>query len=150
MSAPSLDEHPQALVNFTPHHPAYSSIMSDNGEIRLLELLPAQHPDDTIQLRLHPKKLDEKRDYEALSYAWGTADSPREASLNGKPIFMRESLDLGLRRLRYTDRSRVLWADALVYQSERYSRAIAPDSACGNNIRFSDDCTVMAWRMAIV
>lgn len=108
----SLEEEPQALAPHDTHHPAYSSIESENGEIRLLELLPGKY-DDPLSLRLLPKKSNEDIEYEALSYAWGTTDSPHEALLDGTPTSMRVSLDLGLRRLRYAEKSRILWVDAL-------------------------------------
>ncbi|RII22538.1 hypothetical protein CUC08_Gglean013452 [Alternaria sp. MG1] len=107
-----LNRYGQGRTLASSHHPAYSSIDSENRDIRLLELCPALY-DDTIQLRLRPKKANEKTDYEALSYTWGTTTSPREALLSGTPISVTESLDLCLRRLRYADRSRILWVDAL-------------------------------------
>ncbi|CAI9631026.1 unnamed protein product [Alternaria burnsii] len=112
MSEHSLQEESQALIPHNPHHPAYSSIESENGEIRLLELLPGKY-DDSLSMRLLPRKSNEDIEYEALSYAWGTTDSPHEALLDGTPIIMRISLDLGLRRLRYAEKSRILWVDAL-------------------------------------
>ncbi|RYN45573.1 hypothetical protein AA0114_g8981 [Alternaria tenuissima] len=112
MSEQSLKGESQALVPHKLHHPAYSSIESENGEIRLLELLPGEY-DDPLSMRLLPKKSNEDIEYEALSYAWGTTDSPSEALLDGTPTSMRISLDLGLRRLRYAEKSRILWVDAL-------------------------------------
>ncbi|CAN9305182.1 unnamed protein product [Alternaria alternata] len=81
---------------------AYQSIDSENGEIRLLEVLPGYY-DDVIQINLHTKNLNDKPRYEALSYAWGTTPSSNRAIVNGCPIPVRESLDLGLRHLRLTD-----------------------------------------------
>ena len=51
--------------------------------------------------------------YEALSYAWGTAISPRKAVINGFELRITGSLDQGLRRLRLKHRPRTLWIDAL-------------------------------------
>jgi hypothetical protein len=112
MIKPSREVDSQALVPHNSHHPAYSSINSENGDIRLLDLLPGQY-DDPLHIRLLPKKTSEDIDYEAVSYAWGTVDSPHEAYLDGTPISIRISLDLGLRRLRYAEKSRILWVDAL-------------------------------------
>jgi hypothetical protein len=75
----------------------YEPIDSENGEIRLLELLPG-HYDDAIHIELYTMNLKDKPSYEALSYAWGTADSPRRAMVNSCPVPIRESLELGLRR----------------------------------------------------
>lgn len=91
---------------------AYQPIDSENGEIRLVELLPGCY-DDVIRMNLHTKNLSDKPNYTALSYAWGTAPSSNRAIISGCPIPVRESLDLGLRRLRFTNNPRMLWIDAL-------------------------------------
>ena len=52
-------------------------------------------------------------EYEALSYAWGTAISPCKALVDGFELPITESLDQGLRRLRVCDKRRMLWIDAL-------------------------------------
>jgi hypothetical protein len=91
---------------------AYQPIDSENGDIRLIEVLPG-HYNDAIQMNLHTNNLGDKPNYEALSYAWGTTPSSNRAIINGYPVPVRESLDLGLRRLRLTDEPRTLWVDAL-------------------------------------
>lgn len=90
----------------------YQPIDSENGEIRLVEVLPGRH-NDVIQINLHTRNFSDKPNYEALSYAWGTTSSSNRAIINGCPVPVRESLDLGLRRLRLTDEPRTLWVDAL-------------------------------------
>jgi hypothetical protein len=52
-------------------------------------------------------------EYEALSYAWGTAISQSRVLVDGIDLRVTESLDQGLRRIRCKDRSRMLWIDAL-------------------------------------
>jgi hypothetical protein len=52
-------------------------------------------------------------EYEALSYAWGMAISQSRVLVDGIDLRVTESLDQGLRRLRFKDRSRMLWIDAL-------------------------------------
>jgi hypothetical protein len=91
---------------------AYQPIDSENGDIRLVELLPGRHS-DVIQMNLHTKNLGDEPKYEALSYAWGTIPSSNRAIVNGFPILLQESLNLGLRRLRLMDEHRTLWTDAL-------------------------------------
>jgi hypothetical protein len=51
--------------------------------------------------------------YEALSYAWGTAISQSRVLVDGIDMRVTENLHQGLRRLRFKDRSRMLWIDAL-------------------------------------
>ncbi|KAB2107292.1 hypothetical protein AG0111_0g3639 [Alternaria gaisen] len=102
---------------------AYQPIDSENGEIRLIKLLPGRY-DDEIQLNLYTENLKYRPSYEALSYAWGTAPSLNRAIVNGFPVPVREGLDLGLRRLRLVDRSRTLWVDALcINQSDVRERS---------------------------
>ena len=91
---------------------AYQTIDSENGDIRLVELLPGRYS-DVVQMNLHTKNLGDKPNYEALSYAWGTTPSSNRAIINGCPVPVRESLDLGLRRLRLADQPRMLWIDAV-------------------------------------
>jgi hypothetical protein len=101
----------------------YEPIDSENGEIRLIELLPAQY-DDVIQLNFYVNILNDDPVYDALSYAWGTTDSSRRAIVNGCPVPVRESLDLGLRRLRFLDQPRMLWIDALsINQDDNQERS---------------------------
>jgi hypothetical protein len=102
---------------------AYQPIDSENGEIRLVDLLPGQY-DDMVRMVLHAKNLNDKPCYEALSYAWGTTLSSNRASVNCFPVRVQESLDLGLRRLRLTSGPRTLWVDALcINQSDVRERS---------------------------
>jgi hypothetical protein len=98
-----LPDHAQSL---------YQPIDSENGDIRVVELVPGRY-DDPIQLLLRTENLNKSAQYEALSYAWGTDVSSRRALVDGYPVPVTESLDLGLRRLRYDNRPRTLWIDAL-------------------------------------
>lgn len=79
--------------------------------IRLLELLPGA-PTDTIKCRLVTVHLDQRPDYEALSYVWGPPVFSVEISCNDHPYYITRSLNLALRRLRLPDASRTIWADA--------------------------------------
>ena len=92
----------------------YTLLKTENEEIRLATLAPGDY-DDTIVIRLRIKSLSKSKapNYEALSYAWGTDISPHNALVNGKAISISANLDSGLRHLRYEDKSRVLWIDAL-------------------------------------
>lgn len=53
-------------------------------------------------------------EYEALSYAWGTpARGESRISLNGSTFPVTSNLESALRALRYEDKDRVLWIDAV-------------------------------------
>ncbi|KAF5232664.1 hypothetical protein FANTH_12869 [Fusarium anthophilum] len=51
--------------------------------------------------------------YEALSYSWGSQNTPREIKVDGKILSITESLYEALWHLRRPDEDRMLWVDAL-------------------------------------
>jgi hypothetical protein len=51
--------------------------------------------------------------YEALSYTWGDADITVPILLHGIPHPVTINLELALRHIRYEDRPRIMWIDAL-------------------------------------
>ncbi|KAH4001818.1 hypothetical protein HBH92_217120 [Parastagonospora nodorum] len=91
---------------------AYRPVNSVNGEIRLVELALGQN-DEPFCFSIHTKQLHETVEYEALSYVWGKDACRRRVLVNGVPLPITENLDRALRRLRYSDRSRMLWIDTL-------------------------------------
>jgi hypothetical protein len=81
-------------------------------ETRLLRLLPGQ-PEDVVRCSLAICSLSDDPSYEALSYTWGNSDEKLEVEVNGYMMPVTDNLGHALRRLRYTERARVLWIDAL-------------------------------------
>ncbi|KAI0022401.1 heterokaryon incompatibility protein-domain-containing protein [Xylariomycetidae sp. FL0641] len=85
--------------------------------IRVMDLQPGNFDDDLyITLRIEPFDQNAPPHYEALSYAWGTTLSPKPVRVAGTPVRVIEimgSLDEAMRYLRYSDRPRSLWIDAL-------------------------------------
>ncbi|KAI0380331.1 heterokaryon incompatibility protein-domain-containing protein [Hypomontagnella monticulosa] len=67
---------------------------------RLLELLPGDN------WSLPP-------DYEAVSYAWGNTDKKVAAICDGDRLMISLGLQDALTQMRYSDRSRLLWVDAV-------------------------------------
>ena len=51
--------------------------------------------------------------YEALSYVWGNSTVTLPILLNGLEFQVTTNLESALRHLRYHDRTRILWADAI-------------------------------------
>ena len=92
--------------------------ISSAREIRMLTLNPAKNR-DPITCTLSHVSLDESPEYEALSYTWdtdstvGTRQDTKTISCSGHTILIRENLFAALRRLRYPDRPRSLWIDAI-------------------------------------
>jgi hypothetical protein len=92
----------------------YYSIDAQKEEIRLAILAPGDYDDDiVIQLQIESLSGHTKPEYEALSYVWGTIESPCISHVNGKPLTIGTNLECALRHLRFPDRKRVLWIDAL-------------------------------------
>ncbi len=83
-------------------------------EIRIIELLPpASSEPSALHCKLVSKNLSCKPEYEALSYAWGEANYVDRIQLPTGQLDITSSLAAALRRLRYPDRTRRLWADAI-------------------------------------
>jgi hypothetical protein len=54
-----------------------------------------------------------QRSYEALSYVWGPPEPASTIQVNGQPFSVRPNLAAALKVLRYKDRPRDLWIDAI-------------------------------------
>jgi len=90
-------------------------------EIRLLGLLPGSRS-DPIVCSLNHARLSERPKYEALSYMWGPETHEKTMIINGDNREIRENLWAALSHLRYTNRSRILWVDAICLYVDRYQR----------------------------
>lgn len=95
----------------------YQALDAEAECIRLIYLLPAETSAD-IRIDLVHTRLtkDDAPKYEALSYAWGETDTPEVIYVgqNGDDtIAVTRSLYQALPYLRYRDKRRVLWVDAI-------------------------------------
>ncbi|SPJ92807.1 uncharacterized protein FTOL_13772 [Fusarium torulosum] len=91
---------------------SYDPISADLGQFRLLTIQPGSwHA--ILECRLENAVLGQKPFYEALSYTWGDANNKRPIILNGFSWHVTANLECALRHLRYEDKSRVMWIDAL-------------------------------------
>jgi len=79
---------------------------------RVLELQPGSE-DDHISVLLHHAHWEESPVYEAISYAWGDPKATTPVIVNGKRLDVTVNLQTVLRHLRYKEKSRILWADAI-------------------------------------
>jgi hypothetical protein len=112
-------------------HPVYNSLRIDRtsidqqNHIRLLTILPGCFEDE-VHCSLDVVKLNPGLQYEALSYTWGTTTEldaiivriqrkqGQHALQNTEHhMHIRTNLYHALKGLRYSDRARVLWIDAL-------------------------------------
>ncbi|KAF6791061.1 Heterokaryon incompatibility protein 6, OR allele 6 [Colletotrichum sojae] len=81
--------------------------------IRILKLSPGEF-DDPIVCDLKIASVDHlPQHFEALSYCWGNQKDRGPITLHGTESNATTSLITALRYLRYTDRPRILWVDAL-------------------------------------
>ena len=79
---------------------------------RVAELLPGKK-DDPIRCLLHLVEWANLLDYEAISYAWGNAADKMSILVHEKPLNVTRNLSIALNHLRYEDRSRYIWVDAI-------------------------------------
>ncbi|KAK4611522.1 hypothetical protein CLAFUW4_13388 [Fulvia fulva] len=91
---------------------AYPAPPLESGQFRLLHLEAGTWADE-IRCTLQSSVL-RRGGFEAASYAWGPLHLGRNITLQGVPKWpvTDNAFDM-LRRLRYTNKSRVLWMDAL-------------------------------------
>lgn len=79
---------------------------------RVVELLPGKD-NEPVSCLLHAKDLSNPPEFEALSYAWGDPTATHTIICEGKRKGVTKSLHGALSYLRFQDRSRMLFADAL-------------------------------------
>ncbi|RDW69796.1 hypothetical protein BP6252_08816 [Coleophoma cylindrospora] len=112
------------------------------GEIRLLHVLPGSRSKD-IRCSIEVHQRHQSLNYEALSYTWGDPDLKEDILCNGQKLSIRRNLAIALRALRYTDRPRVLWVDAVcINQNDGDERAVQVRLMCDI---YHDAQRVVAW-----
>ena len=98
----------------------FCPLPSPSTDIRILKLREGE-PTTALHCTLttRPLKSTTHPLYEALSYHWGDGEPTEEITLNTKgkdfpdPFMVRPNLASALKQLRYRDRSRYLWIDAI-------------------------------------
>lgn len=94
---------PKHLENF-PLHP-------ERNEIRLLTILPSTKAESIIRCSLESVSLDNRPEFEAISYVWGDASKKTDIIINDILFYVTRSVDKTLRLLRRKYRRRVVWID---------------------------------------
>jgi len=84
----------------------------DGADIRLLHLLPGDGS-SPVQCELIRTPLKQCPSFEALSYVWGSPGKTVEIQLHGSVFSATANLEAALRHLRYANRPRCLWVDAV-------------------------------------
>ncbi len=91
---------------------SYNKLDPQRREIRLCTLHPGSL-DDPLVCTLSTISLDDKPEYETLSYVWGDPTFNKEIRENGDVLRVTTSLHTALRYLRFTENPRVIWADGI-------------------------------------
>jgi len=84
----------------------------DPADVRILELSPGKHGDEIV-VQLSSTSLKTAPHYEALSYCWGDPTITRPIICSAGVINITTNLHDALASLRYQNRPRYLWVDAL-------------------------------------
>lgn len=92
----------------------------------MLHLDPCTNPDEpAIQCRRQVVSLDDKPEYEALSYAWGDASAVHSILLDGASFVIPHSAWSALYALRSCDQVRTLWIDAICIRQDDLAKRAA-------------------------
>lgn len=98
----------------------YTDLDQAKASIRLLTIRAAHDRKSPVDCFLSCASLDDKPDFEALSYTWGPAiegdnsdQTPGSIQLEGSPFMVTRNLHDALIHLRLADKDRVIWVDAV-------------------------------------
>jgi hypothetical protein len=103
----------------------YAALDHKQKQTRVLHLQPALYGTDNIVCHFSTVLLDNKNflQYEALSYVWGDCTHDIPIYLEGIPRTVTKNLYQALVNLRFKDRKRIIWVDALcIDQSNPHER----------------------------
>jgi len=89
----------------------YSRFLQER-EIRLVSIVSAELS-NPVEISLQTVYLNEDPSYEALSYVWGDPNPPCTISVEREHFTVTPNLETALRHLRYPDRPRTMWIDAI-------------------------------------
>lgn len=91
----------------------YSSLAGPVDQIRLLIIQAGSDGNQEISCELKVVETDHSPDYEALSYTWGDAKDTSPIRVSGEVMQVTKNLASALKHLRYPNRPRVMWIDAV-------------------------------------
>lgn len=91
----------------------YRPLPNDNDTFRLILIHPAADPNEKIEVSLVVTELNDRPDYEALSYVWGPHPSNSIVTVKGQELSIRTSLYEFLAVLRDETHGRLVYADAI-------------------------------------
>jgi hypothetical protein len=97
---------------------AYTPLDPQKAEIRIVKLLPPGSGPSAakatlVNCTLEHVSLNDKPEYQALSYVWGVAGLTSPICVDGKIFEATINLEAALRHMRKNDESVTLWIDAI-------------------------------------
>jgi hypothetical protein len=92
---------------------SYTALNRSDHEIRLLHLKPGKNSAQPMECYTSIARLDEKPQFEVLSYMWGRPDIKKIILIDGKRFEGRENLWLALLHIRLEHPARALWIDTM-------------------------------------
>ncbi|KAE9363923.1 HET-domain-containing protein [Stipitochalara longipes BDJ] len=96
-------------------HNCYSRLSPRSDSIRLLGLLPNKDETAPIQCEVFEYSVQESSKenhlYEALSYVWGSPETPKSISIGKHSLPVTANLHAALSRLRNHSFKRIIWVD---------------------------------------
>ncbi|ERF71393.1 hypothetical protein EPUS_07421 [Endocarpon pusillum Z07020] len=100
----------------------YKPLDTERRETRVISLLPGRWS-EIVACELSVVSLDDKPEYEALSYVWGDPENTLPMLLNAHTVQVTVNLRNALRRLRRRN-ARIIWVDALcIHQGDLHERS---------------------------
>ena len=120
---------------------SYTPIVNENS-IRLLHLEPG-FDGTPLKASLFIHDLDGQFSYDALSYVWGTPGLNKSLSIDEQELHITHNLHTILRHLRYPDRVRTLWIDAICINQQDHTEKGPQVALMGLIYRQAD--TVLCW-----
>lgn len=120
----------------------YHPLAQNKKQIRILTVKPAPLSSD-VECKLQAVDLDESISYDALSYVWGDNTHPGRILLHGTEHRVTPNLESALRHLRYEDRPRLLWVDAVCINQNDFAERTAQVQMMANI--YSKAKTTVSW-----
>ncbi|KAF4448762.1 hypothetical protein F53441_7869 [Fusarium austroafricanum] len=104
----------------------YSQLEEPDHSVRLLKLEPSSGVQpDLLVCNIEKHLRGQSPPYTALSYVWGSQDSPKlPAIIDGTTVHISSTVENALRRLRFRKKVRWLWVDQLcINQSDETEKS---------------------------
>lgn len=124
----------------------HSPLNESLNEIRVVTLHPGDFSADLhVSIHTVPLTLENPPIYEALSYAWGTTENPVEVKVGPSrddTLAITQNLAIALPYLRYENRIRTLWIDAICINQQDLRERSSQVKIMGDIFRLADRVNV--------